>query len=54
MVDIDLLVKTLKQRGHTVDSLIPVPENAGLYELQIDGNYLTLDEARSLLEQESQ
>ena len=52
MVDIDLIVKTLRQHGHTVGHVIPVPENAGEYEFQIDGNTLTLEETRALLEQE--
>jgi hypothetical protein len=52
MVDIDLIVQTLRQHGHTVGHVIPVPENAGAYEFQIDGNTLTLEEARELLEQD--
>jgi hypothetical protein len=52
MVDIDLIVETLRQHGHTVGSVIPVPENAGAYEFVIDGNTLTLEEARELLEQD--
>jgi hypothetical protein len=52
MVDIDLIVQTLRQRGHTVGNVIPVPENAGAYEFQIDGNTLTLEEARELLEED--
>ncbi|MEO6806711.1 MAG: hypothetical protein ACRD3K_12685 [Edaphobacter sp.] len=50
MVDIDLIVRTLQENGHTVGHIIPVPENAGEYEFQIDGNTLTLEEARALLE----
>jgi hypothetical protein len=52
MVDIDLIVQTLRQHGHTVGHVIPVPENAGRYEFRIDGNTLTLEEARQLLEQD--
>jgi len=52
MIDIDLIVQTLRQHGHRVDSVISVPENAGEYELIIDGNTLTLEEARQLLEQD--
>jgi hypothetical protein len=52
MVDIDLIVQTLRQHGHKVGHVIPVPENAGEYEFQIDGNTLTLEEARELLEQD--
>jgi hypothetical protein len=52
MIDIDLIVQTLRQHGHHVGSVISVPDNAGVYELIIDGNTLTLDEARALLEQD--
>ena len=52
MVDIDLIVQTLRQHGHTVGNVIPVTANAGAYEFIIDGNTLTLDEARELLEQD--
>jgi len=51
MVDIDLLVKMLRRYGHTVESVIPVPENAGEYELSVDGNLIPLEIARRLLEQ---
>jgi hypothetical protein len=52
MVDIDLLVEVLRKRGHTVESVIPVPENAGDYELSVDGNLIPLEAARRLLELE--
>jgi hypothetical protein len=52
MVDIDLIVQTLRQHGHTVDGVFSVPENAGEYELVVDGNTLNLEEARQLLEQD--
>lgn len=51
MVDIDLLVKMLRRYGHTVESVIPVPENAGEFELSVDGNLIPLELARRLLEQ---
>jgi len=51
MVDIDLLVKMLRRYGHTVESVIPVPENAGEYELSVDGSLIPLELARRLLEQ---
>jgi hypothetical protein len=51
MVDIDLIVQTLRQHGHRVENVISVPENAGEYELIIDGNVLTLEEARQVLEE---
>jgi hypothetical protein len=50
MVDIDLIVQTLRQQGHTVEHVFSVPDNAGEYELVIDGNTLNLEEARQLLE----
>jgi hypothetical protein len=49
MVDIDLVVQVLRDRGHRVGSVIPVPDNAGDYEIAVDGNLLTLEEARGLL-----
>jgi hypothetical protein len=52
MVDIDLLVQALRQRGHTVEHVYSVPDNAGEYEFIIDGNALNLEEARQLLEQD--
>jgi hypothetical protein len=52
MIDIDLLVQALRKRGHTVEAVIPVPENAGDYELSVDGNIIPLVEARHLLEQD--
>jgi len=52
MVDIDLLVKVLKQHGHSVETVFPVPDNAGEYELSVDGNLLPLEEARMLLERD--
>ena len=50
MIDTDLIVKTLRDRGHTVGHVIPVPENAGEYEFEVDGNLLNLEETRGLLE----
>ncbi len=50
MVDIELLVKALRKRGHTVQDLRHVPENAGEYEMVVDGNALNLEEARRVLE----
>jgi hypothetical protein len=52
MTDIDLLVETIRNHGHTVGSVIRVPDNAGEYEIYVDGNALSLEEARQLLEQE--
>jgi hypothetical protein len=50
MVDIDLLVAALRDRGHTVENVIRVPENAGEYEMTVDGNFLNLEQARAFLE----
>jgi hypothetical protein len=52
MTDIDLLVEAIRNHGHTVGSVIRVPNNAGEYEIIVDGNTLTLSEVRQLLEQE--
>jgi hypothetical protein len=52
MVDIDLLVRALRKRGHSVESVIPVPENAGEYELSVDGDIIPLELARRLLERD--
>lgn len=51
-VDTDLIVQSLTKRGHTVESVIKVPDNAGDYEFIVDGATLTLDEARELLERD--
>jgi hypothetical protein len=48
-VDTELLVESLRKRGHAVNGVIPVPENAGDYEFIVDGNTLSLEEARALL-----
>jgi hypothetical protein len=50
MVDTGLLVATLRQHGHTVGHVIPVPSNAGEYEFEVDGALLSLEEARLLVE----
>jgi hypothetical protein len=50
MIDIDLLVKQLRDHGHTVEGVHQVPPNAGEWEFIIDGNSLNLDEAREVLE----
>jgi hypothetical protein len=54
MVDTDLIVKVLRDRGHSVESVVPVPENAGEYEFSVDGNLLSLAETRELLEREDE
>ncbi len=50
MVDIELLIQQLRKRGHTVEGVHHVPDNAGEYEFTIDGNVLNLEEARRVLE----
>lgn len=52
MVDIDLVVKVLRRRGHSVETVIPVPDNAGEYELSVDGSIIPLVEARRILERD--
>ncbi len=50
MIDIELLLQQLRNHGHTVGHWRVLPDNAGAYEMQVDGEMLTLDEARALLE----
>jgi hypothetical protein len=50
MVDIDLIVNTLRAHGHAVEDVHHVPPNAGEYEMIIDGNVVNLDGARHILE----
>ncbi len=52
MLDTDLLIAALKDKGHVVESVFPVPENAGGYEFIVDGETLTLDEVRAMLAEE--
>ena len=52
MVDIDLIVQTLRQHGHRVEHVISVPDNAGEYEFIVDGTALNLEEARQMLEED--
>ena len=50
-VDTELLIQSLRKRGHEVDNrVIPVPDNAGDFEFVVDGITMTLVEARALLE----
>jgi hypothetical protein len=50
MIDIDLTVQALRHYGHTVGDVVPVPENAGDYELEVDGEMLSLAEVNAILE----
>jgi hypothetical protein len=52
MVDIDLVVQQLRRYGHTVEHVVPVPENAGDWELTVDGANMPLEAVRLLLERE--
>ena len=36
-IDTGLIVKTLADRGHSVGHVIPVPDNAGEFEFEVDG-----------------
>ena len=49
-IDVELIRKTLRDRGHEVGHIIPVPDNAGEYEFEVDGTLLSLLETRALLE----
>jgi hypothetical protein len=50
MIDTGLIVEALRRRGHAVGHAIPVPENAGEWELEVDGVMISLAEARALIE----
>jgi hypothetical protein len=50
MIDIDLTVQALRHYGHIVGEVIPVPVNAGEYEIEVDGEMLSLAEVNALLE----
>jgi hypothetical protein len=53
-VDINLIVQGLRDRGHRVGSVIPVPDNAGDYEFNVDGALLSLSEVRNLLQRDAE
>jgi hypothetical protein len=48
-----LIANELRLQGHDVGDVFPVPNNAGEYEFNVDGNLLTLAEARALLEDDT-
>jgi hypothetical protein len=52
-IDVELIAKTLRGRGHAVGHIIPVPDNAGEYEFEVDGALLSLVETRALLERDA-
>jgi len=53
-VDTELLVQSLRKRGHIVEGVIKVPDNAGDYEFIVDGVTLNLEETRALLEHDQE
>ncbi len=52
-IDVELIAQTLRDRGHAVGHIIPVSDNAGEYEFEVDGTLLSLTEARALLESDA-
>jgi hypothetical protein len=52
-IDVDLIRKQLLDNGHEVGNAIPVPDNAGEYEFEVDGNLLSLAATRALLEEDA-
>ena len=53
MLDEDLFAAALRSKGHTVAHIHKIPDNAGEYEVEVDGRVLTLEQARALLEEET-
>jgi hypothetical protein len=53
-IDVQLIAQALRDSGHDVGHIIPVPDNAGEYEFEVDGGVLTLVEARALLERDAE
>lgn len=49
MVDFDTLVQSLNNYGFAVERVFEVPSNAGDAELIVDGQLISLSEARQLL-----
>jgi len=54
MVDIDLIVKELRDHGHTVEDLHHVAPDAGEFEMIIDGTVVNLEGARGVLEMDAE
>ena len=50
MLDTGLIVQYLRSHGHTVGSVISVPENAGDYEFVVDGTTISLADVRRIME----
>lgn len=53
MLDEELLAAALRSKGHTVAHIHKISDNAGEYEVEVDGRVLTLEQARALLEDET-
>ncbi len=53
-IDIDLIAQSLRDRGHSVGKIIPVPDNGGEYEFNVDGLLLSLSETRALLQNDAE
>jgi hypothetical protein len=53
MIDTELIAQELRDRGHKVEHVISIPNNAGVYEFVVDGETISLDAARALLEAEA-
>ncbi len=53
MVDIDLIVKQLRENGHTVEDVHVVPPDAGEYAFTVDGEAVNLEGARLILERDA-
>ncbi len=53
MVDTGLITQQLRAKGYTVEHVEAVAENSGDWVFIVDGESLTLEEARALLEDES-
>ncbi len=53
MVDTGLITQQLRAKGHTVEHVEAVSENAGDWVFLVDGVTLNLEGARALLEEET-
>ena len=52
MLDTNLIADQLRKQGHKVDEIVKLPANAGDWEFRVDGEMLTLVEARALIADE--
>ena len=52
MLDTELVIDVLRRRGHTVDSVMSVPGNAGGHEFMVDGVLMPLSAVELLLERD--